>query len=158
MVAIRCRNTLLSSRRAGKGGPLMEHRYRMKVRFSECDMYGHVNHAAYLSFLENARIDLLEKIDQPLERLTAAGISLFVVKITIEYKKPAFFNDVLEVISSSEQNSRIGGTFIQRIMRGKELVAEAAVKWVCVDESGRPRKLPEGIEKVLGNANPGKNS
>lgn len=116
-------------------------------------MYGHVNHAAYLSFLENARIDFLEEIGQPLEQLTASGIGLFVVKITIEYKKPAFFNDVLEIVSRSEKNSRIGGTFHQRIVRGEELVAEAQVKWVCVDEAGRPRRLPEGIEKACGNSN-----
>ena len=77
----------------------MIHRYRLKVRFSECDMYGHVNNATYLSFLEHARVQLLEDVSLPLSALTRQGSFLYIVKVSIEYKRTASLGDELEVVT-----------------------------------------------------------
>ena len=127
----------------------MEHRYPLTVRFNECDMYAHVNHATYLSYLEHARVDWLEQAGMPLSQLTASGYYLYIVKITIEYKRPALFSDRLEVVSSTSKKSRIGGVFHQRVTREGEVVADAQVHWVCVDRDEKPTRLPEAISRGL---------
>jgi acyl-CoA thioester hydrolase len=43
------------------GTPPVLTRHRLTVRFSDCDLLGHVNNAVYLSYLEQARIDLWRK-------------------------------------------------------------------------------------------------
>ena len=127
----------------------MEHHYPLTVRFNECDMYGHVNHAVYLSYLENARVDWLEQVGLPLSQLTARGYYLYIVKITIEYKKPAVLGDELVVVSKSSKKSRIGGVFHQKVQRGGDTLTDAMVHWVCVGEDGRPTKVPEEISRPL---------
>src|SRR4030042_56741 len=52
------------------------HETRLRVRWSELDPYGHVNHAAYLTYLEHARIAALESIGWgmgEIERLGCRG-------------------------------------------------------------------------------------
>jgi acyl-CoA thioester hydrolase len=118
------------------------------VRFSECDMYGHVNNATYLSYLEHARVQLLEDISLPLSTLTQQGYFLYIVQITIEYKQPASLNDQLEVVSYYIKKARTGGTFQQTIYRDSELIADATVKWVCVDGEGKPIRLPKQLAEL----------
>ena len=120
----------------------MIHRYKLKVRFSECDMYGHVNNATYLSFLEHARVQLLEDISLPLSALTKQGSFLYIVKVSIEYKRAASLGDELEIVTHYTKKTRTGGTFQQTISRNAELIADASVKWVCVDQEGKPKRVP----------------
>ena len=123
----------------------MTHRYELKVRFSECDMYGHVNNATYLSYLEHARVQLLEDISLALNTLTKQGLFLYIVKVTIEYKRPASLGDRLEVATCHLKRTRTGGTFRQTVYRDGQIIADAEVKWVCVDREGRPTRPPKQL-------------
>jgi len=114
----------------------MEHKFYLSVRYNECDMYAHVNNAVYLSYLEHARVQMLKDIDFPLGKLTEAGYFLYIVKIVIEYKKPAQLDDSLEVITRFIKKNRTGGIFRQTIFRESALIADASVSWVCVDATG----------------------
>jgi len=112
-------------------------------------MYGHVNNATYLSFLEHARVQLLEDIALPLSALTQQGSYLFIVKVSIEYKRAASLGDELEIATYYIKKTRTGGTFQQTIYRDDEVIADASVKWVCVDQEGKPKRVPiqfAGIE------------
>jgi acyl-CoA thioester hydrolase len=68
---------------------------KIQVRFSDCDMMGHVNNAVYLSYFEMARIHyfgiLLAK-DRDWKR---DGVLLR--KNEVEYLKPVLLNDVPEI-------------------------------------------------------------
>ncbi len=126
----------------------MKHRYKLRVRFSECDMYGHVNNATYLSFLEHARVQLLEDIALPLSALTQQGSFLFIVKVSIEYKRAASLGDELEIITHYTKKTRTGGTFQQTIRRDDEVIADASVKWICVDQEGKPKRVPKRLAEL----------
>ena len=58
----------------------MEFTYDLTVRFNECDLYGHVNHAVYLHYLESARVGLFKKINLPLLELKESGFLFYVVR------------------------------------------------------------------------------
>jgi YbgC/YbaW family acyl-CoA thioester hydrolase len=120
--------------------------HRLTVRFSDCDMYGHVNNATYLTFLECARVQLLREVELPLEELIASGLFLVIVGIEIQYKEAAKMGDLLEVATTPLEMTRIGGVFLQEVKRDEVLIAAAKVKWVCVDESGKPARLPEKLQ------------
>ena len=104
-------------------------------------MYGHVNNAVYLTYLECARIELLREIDLPLEELMETGRFLFIVGIDIRYRRPARMGDALTVRTSPQKMTRTGGTFLQEIYRSGEMLASAEVKWVCTDQNGKPTRL-----------------
>jgi acyl-CoA thioester hydrolase len=125
------------------GSENREHDCRVRVRSYECDSYGHVNNAVYLNYLEYARHEYLRDIALSLEELRAGGYSMLVAEISIRYKRPAGTDDELAILTKPLSRTRLSGVLGQRILRGNEEVAEAEVKWVCVDERGRPAPLPE---------------
>jgi len=126
----------------------LEYFCELKVRFIECDMYGHVNNATYLSYLEYARIELLRELNIPINKLSEAGYFLLIVKICIDYKKPAVMDDILRIRTRLIEKRKTSGTFNQTILRGDEIIIDSIVKWVCTDKSGKPLRLPEEIDRL----------
>jgi YbgC/YbaW family acyl-CoA thioester hydrolase len=59
------------------------------VRFSDLDMYGHVNSKHYIDMVSTARLVFLaNKMKVPIEEVTKRGIGFFMTKSTVNYKKP----------------------------------------------------------------------
>ncbi len=118
---------------------------RIRVRTYECDSYGHVNNATFLNYCEVARVDLLEKMGYDLTSLKQAGFLLVIVKIEIEYIKPAYANDELEVTVDWIERGKTSATFEQEIYHlGKnELIARARIIWVATDLTGKPIAIPD---------------
>jgi len=125
----------------------MEHVCEIAVRAYECDGYGHVNNAVYLNYLEVARHEYLRELGISLDELRAAGVGLWVARISIDYRSPALPDERLTIRTAPLKRTRIGGILGQRITRGERLVAEAQVTWVSVNASGRPAPLPSGFER-----------
>ncbi len=126
----------------------MEHFCELKVRFIECDMYGHVNNATYLSYLEYARVELLRKLNIPINKLSELGFYLLIIKICIEYKKPAVLDDKLTIRTRLIEKKIISGTFNQTIFKENKIIVDAQVKWVCSDIKGKPIRLPEKLNQL----------
>jgi len=124
----------------------MEHLARLTVRSYECDAYGHVNNAVYLNYLECARHELLRAVGLDYALMRAAGFSLLVARVDIQYRRPAVPDDELVVTSRPVKRLRVGGVMRQRITRGEEVVADAEVTWVSVDARGRLAPLPPAFD------------
>ena len=76
--------------------------------------------------------------------------SLIIVKAcNIEYKKPARFEDELEIISSVLTKTKTSFTMKQIIKKHEELISEADVQLVTVNKEGKPIKIPKILEKFL---------
>ncbi|MEJ2055701.1 MAG: thioesterase family protein, partial [Calditrichaceae bacterium] len=118
---------------------------KLKVRTYECDSYGHVNNAAFLNYCEVARVELLDKMGFDLKKLMQEGFLLVIIKIEMEYKRPAFANDLLEVSVDWVERGKSSATFEQEIVNIKQdtLVARAKVIWVCTDIQGKPTEIPD---------------
>ena len=117
----------------------------LKVRTYECDSYGHVNNATFLNYCEVARVELLEKMGYDLDGLKKAGFLLVIVKIEMEYKKPAYANDELEISVDWIERGKTSAVFEQEIYNRhqNDLVAWAKVIWVTTDLKGKPIVIPE---------------
>lgn len=123
----------------------------LKVRTYECDLYGHVNNATYLNYLEYARMELLNAKGFTLESLREKGVLVVVVRVDIQYKRPAFPGDVLEIHTNLAGYRNTSGTFHQEIYKKGtgELVAMADVTWVFTNLEGRPIPIPEYIREAF---------
>jgi len=64
------------------------------VAFRDIDALGHVNNATYLSYFEDARVRYLLQLqgDNNLAHLT-----MVVAEATVQYRKPVFYGDDLEI-------------------------------------------------------------
>ena len=76
--------------------------------------------------------------------------SLIIVKsCNIEYKKPAKFEDELEIISSILSKTKTSFTMLQIIKKNEQIISEATVQLVTVNKEGKPIKIPEILNNLL---------
>ena len=123
-----------------------EHQTTLTVRSYECDSYGHVNNAVYLNYLEVARHEMLAALGMDYAGMRSAGFGLVVARIDIRYRRPAVEGDALTILSRATKRLRVGGIIAQRVLKGEELIAEADVTWVSINERGRAAPMPERFD------------
>lgn len=123
----------------------MNHRTTLRVRFYELDPYGHVNHSVYIQYFEAARVRWLTEIGFPLDKLQADGVQLVVVEIHTRYLGSAGPDDELIVETELADLRRVSMTFEQRIRRGEETLVEQTITAACVNDDGRPIRVPAGL-------------
>lgn len=114
----------------------------LRVRTYECDHYGHVNNANYLNYLEYARYEFLRDIGLDYMKAVKAGYGMYIARIEIDYKMPAFPDDTLVIKSEPVKKGAVSGVIAQQIWRGDDLLIEAKVTWAFVDSKGAPTKVP----------------
>jgi thioesterase III len=126
-------------------GQEMIHTVEIKVRGYHVDIYGHVNNARYLEFLEEARWDAIEEsID--VRDIMQKGYAFNVVNININYRRPAIPNDVIVIESEvAKLNSRSGVVHQTVKLKGTEtIVADADVTFVMFDVKNNKVAMLEG--------------
>ena len=74
------------------------HRSTVVVRFADTDAMGHVNNAAYLTYVELARIEWwLAATDEPLEREPGRDHGLILAEAEVAFRAPVFFGETVVV-------------------------------------------------------------
>ncbi len=123
----------------------MVHTNEIKVRGYHLDLFGHVNNARYLEFLEEGRWSAFEdKAD--LEQLALKGYAFTVVNININYRRPAFMNEVLCIETELVKLGRRSGVIHQKVrLQGTDtVVADADVTFVIIDGQKQKAVILEG--------------
>ncbi|MDF0605646.1 acyl-CoA thioesterase [Neisseriaceae bacterium TC5R-5] len=128
----------------------MPHITLIKVRGYHLDVYGHVNNARYLEFLEEARWGFFEEYGD-LDWFMQTGLALLVVNININYRYPASMGEQLAIQTSVKSTSQRSAVIYQRIqLAGSEqLVAEADITFVVFDAKQNKSVPLEGRLKEL---------
>lgn len=117
---------------------------------------GLVHHASYVPWLEMGRTELLREAGVSYKRLEDEGFLLVVVKLDLRFKRPALYDDVVELRTRWTGGSRVKvchgyelrvGDRAQADVgalrsRGEDLLLTASSTLACVDRSGRPVPLP----------------
>lgn len=142
-----------------------EHRFPARVYFADTDAAGIVYHAAYLTFAERARTEWMRLIGYPHARmmnpagqqdpegdlgLRIEGAVFAVRKVTLDYRRPARLDDLLEIRS---RVARFGGasmTVRQDVCRGDAVLVEIELLMVCVNAAGRPVRIPDQLRAAMG--------
>ena len=124
----------------------------VKVYYEDTDSGGVVYYANYLKFLERARSEAIYTLGFTNSGLLEKYNILLIVKsCNIEYKKPAKFEDKINIISEVISFTKTSFTMRQFILRKNELITEANVHIVIVDKNGKPSKIPEELKNKLEN-------
>lgn len=127
----------------------MAHTTTIDVRFAELDPYGHVNHAAYVSYFEVARTVALTDCGIPIQEMAAKGYQLVVTKLEVIYRRPAVAGDRLSVTTAVGNLRRASGVWSQRIHRGDELLVSAEVTAAVTGTDGKPTRPPDWLFPAL---------
>jgi acyl-CoA thioester hydrolase len=136
-----------------------EFAHRLRTRFAETDAMGIIHHAAYLPYLEEARVAYLRAIGHPYDTVRAGGDGsgaggrdFAVLEASVQYRKPLRFDDEVDV---SLRIGAVTGTTFQiayLVSSGGEARATAVTVHGCVDGRGRATRLPAWVTAEFGAA------
>ena len=122
--------------------------YRVHVRFSDVDVYGHVNNVKYFEFFQEARIHLLMAQH---ELVGGDDLHLVVAQTDVDYRRPILFRE--EPYDCRTWISHVGRTsavFESVVLDGEEVLARARVVGVCMDgATGRPTPVPDAYRRAM---------
>ncbi|MCF6376957.1 acyl-CoA thioesterase [Nocardioides KLBMP 9356] len=128
-------------------------RYDVHVRFSDVDVYGHVNNVKYFEYFQEARIQLMVAQGRDLGQGRADGYHLVVAQTDVDYKRPILFRP--EPYDCRTWVSRIGSTSVvfESVVRDDladgQVLARARVVGVCIDNgTGRPAPVPDAFREL----------
>jgi acyl-CoA thioester hydrolase len=130
------------------------HVFIVRVYYEDTDFTGIVYHANYLRFMERARTNYLRLIGADHRALfeaaeqEAPGFVFVVHSMTIDFRRPARMDDVLEVITEPQVVKGASITLRQRVMRGEELLVDATVRFALISE-GRARPIPKALRVAM---------
>lgn len=135
-------------------------RHRLTVRFRDCDPLGHVNHAVYLTYCEQARFMLwrsqLDFVVRPSAALRAGGEAgrpgFILARAEVDYRAQVRYGDELEVRLSLERIGRTSFTYTYDLhdVTTNLLVAHASTVLVLFDYcQQKPVPIDEALRAKL---------
>lgn len=126
----------------------------IRVYYEDTDHGGGVYYANYLRFFERGRTELLRAVGFEQDELARSQGILFVVRrVEVDYREPARFNDLLQVVSEVTEMGRARVVFDQAVYREGEHrpLCQGRVEVACVTAGNfRPARIPAGIRQALG--------
>ncbi len=132
--------------------------HRVRTRFAETDAMGIVHHAAYLPYLEEARVAYLRSIGHPYDAVRAGsagadagGTEFPVLEAWVQYRRPLHFDDEVDVSLWVGAVTRTTFQVAYLLSVGGEARGMAVTVHGCVDRRGRAARLPAWVgEEFLG--------
>lgn len=123
-------------------------RRRHRIRWAECDLYGHVNHAAYLTLFEDLRIEHWQALTGALVSPGRPGP--VVAQIEARYLRAAGFQDEVELccrVASFRRTSYVQDYAL--LKAGEACCTARAVLVVTRQDSGEKVPLWEALRARL---------
>jgi 3-oxoadipate enol-lactonase len=117
----------------------------------ECDAFGHLNQASFLSLFERARWEMLMR-GPGMDVFSRSGAWPAVRKSVIDYHAAAFPGDILRFHQSLTHLGRTSFTMRQTARRVNDdvLIATAEFVFVCINRDGRPIPVPAEFAASMG--------
>ncbi len=130
---------------------------RIACRPYELDSFGHINHAVYLNYFEQARWEALAQGGFSYDVLRARDWEVHVVRIEVDFRSEVRLGDELRIKTWVDRHRRSASILLQEAWRDPrdeggeaELVAEARVVAIWIGEGRRPIRVPDEIKEALG--------
>ncbi len=123
----------------------------VRVNYSETDQMGVAYHARYLVWLDVARTEHLRCRGASYRELETAGLRLAVSEVSVRYRQPARFDDLLRIrcwVRRLESRRVEFGYAVDHAEDGR-LLATATVALLALDASMALRRLPPEVARVL---------
>jgi acyl-CoA thioester hydrolase len=122
-----------------------EHEIQIRVRYQETDAMGVLHHANYFTYFEIGRTELLRANGRDYRDVEAEGTFMVVVRIDCKYMRPARYDDLLTLRTTTTRVTAAKIEHAYQLFRGDELLAEAHSTLACVDRSGCVQRVPEWL-------------
>lgn len=121
--------------------------YKHKVCYYETDKMGITHHSNYIRWMEEARVDFLEKIGFGYDKLEDIGVMSPVIGIECEYKESTRFNDevLIEAKIKEFKGVKLVIEYIMKNANSGNVVLTGCSKHCFIGENN----MPVMLKKVL---------
>ena len=124
-----------------------------RIRYGETDQMGIVYHGNYAQYLEMGRIEWLRSLGISYKTMEESGVILPVISLQINYKKSAFYDDQITVVTKLKSRPAVRIEFDYEIYNEKrELLATANSVLAFINQkTQRPMRCPEYLLEKIDN-------
>jgi acyl-CoA thioester hydrolase len=123
--------------------------HEIRVIFGDTDQMGVVYYANYLRYFESARAAYWRDLGKSYKDLVDWGVALPVVEAHCNYKRPAFYEDLLIVEPWVSEVRGASLRFAYKVTRNNDLLAEGYTRHAVIGNDGRPKALPEPLRAAI---------
>lgn len=114
-----------------------------RVPYADTDQMGVVYYANYLTYFERCRNELLRATGFTYREMEARGIGLPVVEAHVDYKTPAFYDDLLELVGTVAFAKGCRIRIDCAVLRDGQLLASGHTVHCCMDlRTRKPVRVP----------------
>ena len=123
----------------------------LRVRYAETDKMGVVYYANYLVWFEVGRADLLRSLGWTYRDMEGAGVSLPVIEAHCVYRRPARYDDEIEIRTQGRMISPVRMEFQYDVITRHNGTVAASGKTVhaALDAAGKPCRLPARVREAF---------
>lgn len=127
------------------------HEFKVRVRYAETDQMGVVYHGNYAQYFEMGRVEWLRNLGLSYSVMEKQGVMLPVVSLSLNYKKPARYDDLLTVRTIFKKQESVKIEFDYEIYNeAGQLLTIGNSVLVFVDmKTGRPVLPPEYVRDTI---------
>ncbi|WP_299176357.1 thioesterase family protein [uncultured Neptuniibacter sp.] len=126
------------------------HSCEMPVRWGDMDAYGHVNNAMYLRYLEEARVQLIEKMNVVMD---PNGLAPVVINVGCSFFKPVVYPDQLRIDCYVKDPGRSSFMTTYEVFSASDPenpVSEGYAKVVWIDHrTEKSVPLPDSVRAMI---------
>ena len=126
-------------------------RSTLRVRYAETDQMSVVYYGVYPQYFEVGRVEALRQLNMSYREMEDAGIMLPVLRLEINYHRPALYDDELTVVTMIRELPGTRIRFEHEIRSAEDkLLTTGMVELVFVDkETRKPRRAPDDLLERL---------
>lgn len=127
------------------------HRTPIDVRFGDTDMFGHVNNAAFATYVETARLAFFRDVlGGSRERPGGDAGGIILARLSIDFRRQLLYGAAAEVTTEVGRIGRTSVTLKQVVLSDGETVADVETVIVAFDyESQTSQPIPEDVRLKL---------
>ena len=119
----------------------------IRVRYVECDPMGFLHHSHYLPYLEMGRTELLRATGLNYRDMEEQGFFFVVAKLAVNFKRPARYDDELELITKIARMTSVRIEHEYEIYHTKSrlLLCTATSTLACVGRDSQLCQIPDSL-------------
>ena len=125
-------------------------RHTLRVRWGECDEQGVVYFVNYAEYVDLALTELWRERVRPYPEMVASGTDLMVVAMDTTFRRPARFDDEVDVVLEVARLGETSLTSAWRVERDGEVLCSGTITHVCIDPAAQAKKrIPDDLRAAL---------
>lgn len=116
----------------------------LRVRYGETDQMGFVYYGVYAQYYEVGRVEAMRSLGFSYREMEESGVLMPVINLTVNYKKPAKYDDEVRIVTTVKEMPGIRITFhYECFNQHNELLNTGSVTLVFIDkEKNKPMQPP----------------